>query len=387
MSSSTSRFNPTRNVGAWLALLATISTTAGACPLSSCAAQASPILSVPDLDGNGVVDHADLQIIADATNEGYVAIFDLNADGVVDAQDKLVVQDILTSGVRLESSKLDKQLLRLYHQTKHLRNKQDARNEVFVQVSHDALGRGQEFMSSPLELRQGRDPDAYQSFINPTFIADKPDGLLYNGKTNKLAACEFNLQPDVAAYVASAESLHEKDMFSQWPEAFSLGLAHASATRLDRIQNMPSFFASADAKWRSRLGVCLSNFALSETFQGVDLDILQQHEFSSLLECSKMASSGELTFLPALSSLTVWVHSLNRCGVFAQCNPDLAPYGKSLGDVAPSEVDAKECVWMAKMSDELSMLSSSKHATAKGKTMIKESQSILATEHSKACRN
>lgn len=355
--------------------------------MTNCAAKPSPILSVPDLDGNGIVDHQDLRIISDATNEGYTAIYDLNADGVVDNADKLVVQNILMSGVRLESSKLDKQLLRLYHKTNHLTNKQDARNEVFVQVSHDARGRGQEFMSSPIELRKGRDPSAYTSFINPTFLADNPDSLLYNAQTNKLAACEFNLQPDVTAYVEKAELLQEADLFSQWPEAFSLGLRYTSDSRLGPIENMDSFFASADAKWRSRLGLCFANFALDKTFHGQDLDILRQKEFSTMIECSKLASSGDMTFLPALSSLTVWVHSLNRCGLFAQCNPDLAANGLVLGDVSPGEFDAKECDWMSKISDELSMFSGSEYATVKGKSMIKESQTILASEHSRACSN
>lgn len=55
-----------------------------------CVGMKMPLLSVPDVNGDGVVDEDDVSLVAEAQNGMYHFIYDLNIDGVINNKDVIL---------------------------------------------------------------------------------------------------------------------------------------------------------------------------------------------------------------------------------------------------------------------------------------------------------
>jgi hypothetical protein len=376
-------------------LLACASVTTGVstmtlCPVT-CPDQATSVLSVPDFDGNGHVDGDDVDLLSMFIGEkmGYTAFYDTNADGLLDFADVTRVMELAYQKPPIASSRLDQQLSTTFHATKHLLDRKATRSNSFVRMSQDAPGRGAEYMRSP-ENFAATSPDAdeivvFQNHMDAVFRLDSPEGLLYDDSTGRLLAVEYVLTPDESAIPLGDNFL------STWVEAFSLGLPLSRLSNAAYRAQEPNFFDSDQAVWTPRLGVCLADFNPLAVYMDATgaMKRVEQTPFSTLAECSARAralKSEEMVLFPSFSTLPVWVHTLNPCGVFAACNPRVAGTTGAVDlplDVTPAK--GKVCDYVTRETQELKQLAELKIAPANGLQSLGRILDVLAAEADLAC--
>lgn len=371
-------------IAATLALVQSGATAASICP-GVCASSASPVLSTPDFDGSGTVDTKDVKLLEDflASGKGYTAFYDVNADGKLDQADVTRVKAVASGVNPSRSTPLDRSLVSVFKSTEHLLQQDSARDDLFLRMSQDAAGRGAEFMRSPIEIRDGYHPGSYEGHMDASFNIHKPDGLLYDTATNRLLAAEYVATPDESQKPVGSNFIRT------WPEAFELGMPLGRLTNAENVAKYSTFFESESATWTPRLGVCMSGFGLKSSYNNQMSSQMKQIPFSTIQECTKETTDAglrELVLFPSFSSLTVWVHSLNRCGVFSVCNPDVAgssgaaavPLGKTPGKL-------EMCSYLTRQKLELLQLAGFKEAPTDGLASASAVLALIETELDNSC--
>jgi hypothetical protein len=78
-----------------------------------------PLLSSPDVNGDGVIDEDDVSLVAEAQNGEYHLLYDMNIDGVINQQDVIAIAQRQGDAVPLVDSQVAQTAQATFHLTTH----------------------------------------------------------------------------------------------------------------------------------------------------------------------------------------------------------------------------------------------------------------------------
>lgn len=272
----------------------------------------SPVLSVPDFDGDGTVTPQDVALIGQQVDTGeYVAFFDLNVDGVLDGQDVAA-----TAQARGEaSSTLEQQLAELYWGTEKYRDIENAYADgyrPFTQILH---GHGQHMTRLPILVTPtGLDPD-YQNSQDGILEIAKPEGLNYDENGNLIAVYYYHgidvkelVLASLGGDIPRVQELFGEAIVNSMTSAMSGG-------------TWPPLYDSPEALWHQHWGACLDDL----DYAAMSFDTSHQVFYSEnyeIGECLARVKAGSRQgYTTAFNMIHVWLYKLNPCGIFAGTHP------------------------------------------------------------------
>lgn len=286
----------------------------------------TPILSVPDFNGDGVVNVDDVKLVSDRAENGpYHPIFDRNVDGAINGQDVSA-----TAKAKGEASSNDDQrLVQLYQATVKYQDKAAAIADGYRPFTQPLKGHGQHYTKLPFKLRIN--PNTQQPEIDPTYLnqldaavnhAD-PEGLNYDDNGNLVAVFYYHginvlelLQARLAGNVTAMETLSAQAVFYGLQGTGMFG-------------GVAPVFDSPEATWHQHWGACFSNLDYNAmNFNPTLTPGFTQGEFPT--ECiSRSPTHG---YLMSFNMMHVWIHKLNECGLYAGTDPEVSPEADPEGD-------------------------------------------------------
>lgn len=270
----------------------------------------SPILTVADLDGDGVVKMQDIKLLwRTLKNRRYEAIMDRDADGRLDIFDLLVA--LFEYGDR--SSRFDRQLVALWNATKRYHDVENAIADgyrPFTQIIH---GHGRHYLRIPVMYNAAGELDpAYENTLDEHLEITRPEGLNYDPAGNLIAVFYYH-------GINVREALFAEDKTPYIAQA--MGMVY-NAT-------MPELYASVDEMWHHHYGACV----VGVDYEAMSLDPTIVPTFYQNLtpaECREYAVEAQgtqdpkYTWNPAFNMIHVWLYKLNPCGIFGNTDPEVA---------------------------------------------------------------
>ena len=260
-----------------------------------CMGKASPILSVADFDGNGIVNSDDIIIIKRARkHEIYYAFYDINADGEFNWNDIRHAQ----SDLGKKSNSLDQQKAILFHQLKQLQiidNEPELIATQYVKLAPSLAGHGEHW--------------SYNLPSNSENIY-RPDGVNFSADDNTAKGI-FWSQDATPVFENGATDF--PDPAGKWINSRVVSFAGQP----------PKYTNSPDEKWHTHAGLCITaNYSPNGL-----VPVLHQH--SSFAECqafpSVVKTGGDYNVWFNIWMLHGWMFDLNPDGFFAGTHPCTDP--------------------------------------------------------------
>lgn len=239
----------------------------------------SPILTMGDFDGNGIVDNADKAMLNDFRQSGdYAAYFDMNADGKLTGQDVSIV----ARNKGEAPTARDVEMTALWQAILPYRDIGAAMASGYVPFTPDLQGHGIHFANFGL---------IYSWNERGGWNAGQPEGLNYTDDGELVAA--FYYAPaaiDLYDYGAPLPA----DMFFQ------------------EFAVPPSFDGMADHEWHNHVGPC---------FGGATSPVPGFDQCTTEAYCT---SVGGQLWSPKFHMLHVWMFEYNECGPFGGIDADIS---------------------------------------------------------------
>ena len=334
------------------------------CAGSCCADKLQPILSVPDLDGDGIVDTLDISVFMglydlEPTDEipevspEYRAIFDLNADLRINMADWEVLQN--STMLSPNSTTFDQQLLALYSGDGNqfmprLGNSSFASEYLGIKVDTSQL-----FFKFPNNVTFGKVTTPFRGHGYHYF--DPEEGLralnVVGYPIKRQLAVGLNVEPETKRvrgvfWGRAARPLFFKEDHSNplpmaeddYPEGekwkdlrvrclrFPGDAASYDENGCTKPTAFPLLFDSPDESWHAHGGLCQVNNEEDEpvVYQFVTFNECQQYPNSDpgAYDPQTKMYSVELNAWTNFAMLHVWIDKLNPNGIFGNVHPDVA---------------------------------------------------------------
>lgn len=290
-----------------------------------CAGEVKPILSVGDIDGDGSVTHADVNMLSAQVDSGeYIAFFDLNADSVLDGKDVSAAAKAMGAS----STVLDQQLAELFWATESFRDQQTAIASGFRPFTQQMAGHGGHFVRLPLRFEMGAngvqlDQD-WENTSDTNLDLSEPEGLNFD-ENGELAAVFFyhgtNIRDWVLVNAAEAQQ--------PTPQGQAAIAAMAQESLNESMQSAmsggmyPMIFNTHEALWHQHWGGCWNNLDyVAMSFNPAHEPQFINHTLPA--ECHVLSPNTNNGWLPAFNMLHVWLYKLNPCGTFAGTHPHIS---------------------------------------------------------------
>ena len=269
------------------------------------------ILSIPDFDGNGEVNSADVEDITLRinTSEGdelYHPLYDVDANGAIDEDDLAIVDETIGHEVPL----IDQQIAQATQATMKyygMDGQERAIADGYIPVTQEFQGHGIHYFNIPLALEIGESPE-----LDPT----TPVGLNYDAEGNLSAVFYIRVPETLEATPENPIAFLMVDPADDFPPVSFDGI---SAEDWHTHENF----------WSTSLGSLNSEEVYGfEEYVPIDATIsrLENIGFQQFPESDQI-------FSPKFWMLHGWFHSLNPSGTFANLDPNLSLY-------APEELGA-----------------------------------------------
>ena len=263
-----------------------------------------PILSLPDFNGSGVVDNADVVLIKSALKKDlYVAFYDINADGYLNYGDLYKTW----RAIGKTSTALDRQKAYIFHQVKQFQlvDSREELNAMLVDRATSALaGHGEHWQNEigyltvigeaqPYPLRaEGLNVSADGKSVKGMFWGKAAVPVFENGATD---------YPTPGGAWTNSRVIAFADM-------------------------PPKFTASEHERWHTHAGLCVTADAASNP-EGFKI-VLNQH--TTFAECQAIPSVWNTPEDPINTWLNIWMlhawmFDLNPNGFFAGTHPCVDP--------------------------------------------------------------
>ena len=269
------------------------------------------IISIPDFDGNGAVDSADVEGITLRINsyegdELYHPLYDVDANGAIDEEDLAIVSETIGHEVPL----IDQQIARATQATMRYYGEggqEQAIADGYIPFTQEVKGHGIHYFNFPLAVEMNESPE-----LDPTI----PAGLNYDAEGNLVAVFYISAPYDVMAAMEDPTAFTEIDPANDFPPISFNGI---SAEDWHTHENT----------WFSGLGSLNS-----ELVYGFEDEVPLESAISRLQELDfQQFPESDQIFSPKIWMLHGWFHSLNPSGTFANLDPTLSLY-------APEELGA-----------------------------------------------
>lgn len=299
-------------------------------------AEYAPLLSVADFDGSGKVGLWDIIMIALAVDQGeYIAIYDRNADLALDAWDILSAM----FDWRASSTAFDRELVGLYHATKRYADRDVAIADGYRPFTQELAGHGQHYARMPILFTpEGTlDPD-YENILDGNVDVLMPEGLNYD-QDGELVAVFYYHGINVRDWVLANQTGNTAAVSALASQSLAMSLPPAP---------MPDMTAAHHEMWHTHWGPCWDGLdyvamTFDPTVTPYFLQPLTQPECAYTAAINQGTSTPKVGWVPAFNMMHIWVHKLNRCGVFAGTDPDVS----HMAEPEPFVQTFEE--WMAKM--------------------------------------
>jgi hypothetical protein len=301
----------------------------GSCDPETAVAQ--PILSVGDFDADGRVTGYDQAQVQLAVNAGeYIAIMDRDADGDLDADDVAIVR--AEKQAKATSTAFDRELVGVYEATKRYQDINNAIADGYRPFTQELAGHGAHWARTPLQADPSSPTGLNQDYVN---ILDEnvdmfqPEGLNYDQDGNLVAVFHYH-GVNVLDWV-----------MANWTnDDAAVGALVMRAMMLSTHMPLPDVFSDTDDSemWHQHYGACFAgidylrmtfDITIVPTFYQplTDMECFMQSAADQGLGMEDLAAgeTPKLGWLPAFNMMHVWVHKVNRCGVFAGTDPDVSP--------------------------------------------------------------
>ncbi|MFB9244661.1 hypothetical protein IV454_15445 [Massilia antarctica] len=269
--------------------------------------KATPVLSTSDFDGDGTVTRKDIRLLRQQVRAGqYIAFFDRNADHVLDRKDIAIAMAEAGS----PSTQLDRQLAAAYRGSTAYRNIRTAIRAGFVPWTPSFHGHGTHWVQRP-----------EKGSLGYAFDPGAPEGLNYDARGHLWAVFYYSGPSPTRL---NGEKYPPGDSYVPNLHAFDEG------------------FAGDTDVWHHHNGVCFTGLNYEHpTLDASKLTFRQGLSPKQCLPASAIAKglpvATDVKWTPQLHMLHVWLYELNRCGTFADADPDLAPNSPLLESTLPKE--------------------------------------------------
>ena len=268
------------------------------------------IISIPDFDGNGQVDSADVADITSRANsiegdELYHPLYDVDTNGTIDENDIAVVNETIGHDVPL----IDQQVAQATQATMKYYGSDGQEQAIangYIPLTQELQGHGIHYYNPVLADQLGNSEE-----LN----IEQPLGLNYNAK-GELEAVFYLRFPE------TQEATPENPL---------------AQIMIDPADDFPptSFENITAEDWHNHQSVWFSGVGNSNPEEVYFEEDLPLETVASRLEeiDSQLFPESDQSYSPKFFMLHGWFHSINPDGTFATTNPDLAPY-------APEELGA-----------------------------------------------
>ncbi len=247
-----------------------------------------PLQTVADVDGDGYVTDADVEIVKQAKKDKvYIALFDRNADERLTGADVALTKADRDAGA--VSTVLDQEIASVYWATEHLRDQGAAIAQGYMPLTQEAIGHGEHWAYNFLLGHFGD-----EARMNYDVQLEDPEGLNYTPAGELVAVFYYH----GAGFTGSAaDGTLAEDPFNPYAMA-------------------PEGFTGDHDGWHHHIGACLG---------GVDyLDPTYDASELSFTECVPAWECPAGTrWNPKFHMLHLWLYKLNPCGKFAGHHPAL----------------------------------------------------------------
>jgi hypothetical protein len=290
----------------------------GHCPED---AVAQPILSVADFDGDGTVDTDDVTLISHQVGgDEYIAFFDRNADGQLDGRD--VSDTARNRGAA--STPLDRQLAALFWATEMYRDKNNAIAAGFRPFTQPLMGHGQHYARMPFRVTAtGLDP-TYVNNLDTVLHVEDPEGINYDENGNLVAVFYYH-GVDIKRWVldpSSRAALTQQSIALTMENMVTNGHITPGPGSTGHPRHL---FQSHDAMWHYHWGPCWDNLDYARmSFDVNHTPFFVQPQTPGECQSRATSTTSRQGWVPGFNMLHVWLYKLNRCGVFAGTDPDVA---------------------------------------------------------------
>jgi len=256
----------------------------------------NPILSVADVNANGIVDQDDIKLIKSARkNEQYIALYDFDTNGKIDDKDISIAKSQLGQN----SEKIDQQLALLYNRHKQFQlisNAAELRAIGYDGIPFSFAGHGEHWVDlvSPLEGDYLR-----------------PEGLNVPQAHNQVSGLFWGIN---ATPVFENGATDYPTPGGEWETQRVISFSEPA----------PNFFNSPDELWHKHGALC---FTIDD---GANGPIINADQFVTYAQCKVKPSSikdpvtGENIWVN-IYMLHAWIFDLNPNGVFANTHPCIDP--------------------------------------------------------------
>lgn len=274
-----------------------------------CGAQAKPLLSVADFDGDGLVDRHDLAWLRKVIREGqYYAIYDRNADNKLDARDLAAAAHDL----RKRSTPFDRELVSAFNRFRQFQTITSTAELVqlgFLAGTQPLQGHGMHWLSpSGAASTQGfklADVNLAEG-VNVPAIGDSVWAMFWGDPAQPLF--EDSSSP------SGLSALDYPNPGGAW-----------ETKPVQAFATMPrQFFSSNAENWHPHAGLC----AIAEDHgQGLQIVVHQHMTFAACQALPSVAPTG-IVYRNAWMNfwmMHLWLFNLNPNGPFGETHPCLDP--------------------------------------------------------------